>query len=201
MKPDFMGQWAIAEAQTLDGKRYQGSVRISPLRDAYALDWQTTVGNYAGIGLARGGVLYAAWCLAPNYGIILYDLLPDGSIRGEWVANRHDGRVGEEVGHLTDHSGQRNTFALRGTNPDGSRYTGVIQMQQLGETLSVMWQIGSVAYTGVGLKAGHLIAVAWSKSPNVGIVEYAFDGDKANGIWTVPGSARLTFENLQRQQA
>lgn len=199
MKPDLEGVWTIAEAQTLDGRRYEGTVQITKLQDAYTLAWDTSLGKYSGIGMARYGLLYAAWCLSPNYGTVLYDVLPDGSLRGEWVANRHGGKAGEEIGHLVDHSGARSTFALRGANPDGSRYTGTLQIQQTGETLAVVWQIGPTTYTGVGLKVGNLIAIAWAKSPNVGIVEYAFDQDKANGVWTATGAARFTFENLRRR--
>jgi hypothetical protein len=57
----FEGYWKVAEATLPNGKHaYSGKVTVQKIKDTPLMVWETTAGDYVGIGTHAGGKLYVA---------------------------------------------------------------------------------------------------------------------------------------------
>lgn len=197
----FTGTWRITDAQTLNGRSYSGSVRIASIGAVYELQWDTSAGRYRGLGLADGDKLCTGWG-GKNFGVVLYKINGDGTLKGRWTipgANEAEGTEQATGGTPGQLEGE---YDIKGSNPDGrGGYAGKLRISQTGDTYQLRWTIpGSRTYYGVGLKVGDSLHVGWSTGSNTyAIISYAFTGGMAEGIWTVGGSSRTAKENLARK--
>jgi hypothetical protein len=58
-----------------------------------------------------------------------------------------------------------------------------------------------VEFHGIGLRHGDWLVVGWSSTKNqsgFGVIDYALEGNSAQGRWTAFGTDKLTFEILER---
>lgn len=77
-------------------------------------------------------------------------------------------------------------YALRGENPDGSRYTGQLQIRPLGPAWAVEWLQPSPAH-GIGISDGQTLVVAFG-GRRCGVVAWDISGDGGlDGQWTTDG--------------
>jgi hypothetical protein len=51
-------------------------------------------------------------------------------------------------------------YRVRGTNPNGSAYSGEVRVTRTGDTYRVVWDIGGQTYTGTGIGDDDFIAVS-----------------------------------------
>jgi hypothetical protein len=196
----FAGTWNITDAKTLDGKPYTGTVRITKSGPAYKLQWNTTAGKYLGIGLAEGNALCTGWG-GKNFGVVLYKINADGTLDGWWTvpgvteAEGLEKLTGGAPGVL------EGEYDLRGTNPGNKGgYKGKLNIRKTGETYQLDWTIpGTPAYRGVGIRVGDYLHVGWGGKEVYAVISYTFDGNKAEGLWTVGGSQRIAVENLAKE--
>lgn len=78
-------------------------------------------------------------------------------------------------------------YRVNGTNPDGSRYKGMVALAQEGERFDVTWWIGKQVFHGTGELAGRMLVVDWNSTAPV---VYTFkpgsvlDGEWADGTAT-----------------
>ena len=73
-------------------------------------------------------------------------------------------------------------YDLVGTNPDGSEYSGTLDVAAVGDAYSWSWNGGE--YMGVGLQTENIVSVAWG-ADECYVVSYAVGDDgKLNGVWT-----------------
>jgi len=71
-------------------------------------------------------------------------------------------------------------YNVRGMNPNGSAYTGQVQIVQQGSAVEVYWSVAGQSYTGRGLIDGRVVTVDWgSSSP----VVYVLMGRELHGTW------------------
>ena len=56
-------------------------------------------------------------------------------------------------------------YEARGMNPDGSRYTGQVELTENGGAVSMTWDVAGSSYAGAGTIDGKLITVQWG-NPN-----------------------------------
>ncbi|MDB5415721.1 MAG: hypothetical protein JWR10_4056 [Rubritepida sp.] len=78
-------------------------------------------------------------------------------------------------------------YDVTGTNPDGSAYTGTMQLEQLGLlSFRVQWVIGTETIEGVGMVSGLTFATAFALGgqPSMGIYELRPNGEMV-GQWTI----------------
>jgi hypothetical protein len=88
-------------------------------------------------------------------------------------------------------------YDAQGVNPGGTRYTGLVEIVEDGQTYRVQWQIGSQVIRGIGVATPTSLAVAY----NDGVVLYErASPDTWCGIWTSGKSRRLGREMLTRQK-
>ena len=77
-------------------------------------------------------------------------------------------------------------YYAEGTNPNGSRYRGMVALTPAGNQYRFTWWIGKQIYTGVGQFAGRMLVVNWGQKKPV-IYSFAH-GDNLDGEWA-DGSA------------
>jgi hypothetical protein len=93
---------------------------------------------------------------------------------------------------------QSGLYDVSGTNLDGTSYTGVAQIQQVGlASFTILWRIGNQSVEGVGFASGRTIAVAYglSRRPGIGIYTLSADGSM-EGEWTIIGAPANARERL-----
>ena len=71
-------------------------------------------------------------------------------------------------------------YSARGTNPDGSTYSGRVQVTQTGSTYRVVWDIGGQSFTRTGIGSNDFMAVSYRTGNQTGIALY---GRKSDGTW------------------
>jgi hypothetical protein len=196
----FSGTWKITDAHTLGGKPYTGTVRIASIGAVYELKWNTSAGNYLGLGLADGNKLCTGWG-GKNFGVVLYKINGDGTLTGRWTipgANEAEGTEEATGGKAGEVEGE---YSITGKNPGGKGgYAGKLLIKKTGDTYQLRWTIpGSQPYLGVGLRVGDSLHVGWSTTKeSYAVISYSFDGSTAEGLWTVGGSEKTAKEALAK---
>ena len=71
-------------------------------------------------------------------------------------------------------------YTVRGTNPNGTAYSGTVRVTKTGDTYRVVWDVGNQTYTGTGIGNDDFIAVSYRAGNETGIALY---GRKSNGVW------------------
>lgn len=198
--PGIEGRWLLVEARSLAGNPYHGAVRFSKRGDRYDVAWQTTGGDYTGIGLVRGDRVCVGWSTG-SFGVVLYKIGTDGTLDGTWsvkgseaatsgVETATGGTPGKLVGR----------YLVVGSNPDAqNQYRGQLEITQTGKTYRLHWTTGDASVIGVGLRIDDDLFVAWGGPEPFGVVSYIFNRDRAQGWWTQGGASEVGRENLVKQ--
>lgn len=74
------------------------------------------------------------------------------------------------------------TYTVRGTNPDGSSYTGDVKIKPQGGNYQFTWTINGETFTGNGTLNGSTLTVEWAQ-PAPAIYEVKNDGRLLEGTW------------------
>lgn len=86
-----------AEGTNLDGSPYEGSVEISLTSETTCeIVWETGSTTAGGICSRNGDAFAAAYVMGDIFGLVIYKVLPDGSLNGLWTIAGQEG-VGTEV--------------------------------------------------------------------------------------------------------
>jgi hypothetical protein len=191
------GTWQIASAQSPSGGTYHGTVNITGTGPVFNLAWATGGGAYGGVGMQLGNHLFAGWAPATvNVGIVVYRVQPNGTLVGQWTVRGASG-VGEERATGGQPGVIEGSYVVTGSNPGGgSPYRGSLRITREGNRYHLYWSVGQT-YEGSGLVDNNMLAVGWGGA-SVGLVEYAFSGNTAQGRWTTLGVPGVGFENLTR---
>jgi len=90
-------------------------------------------------------------------------------------------------------------YDVRGTNPDGSEYTGSLMLQQVGATtFRLTWSVAQNTIEGMGMISGLTFAVVFQlgEQTAMGMYELKADGEMT-GTWTVVGSQAIGTETIR----
>jgi len=79
----FGGSYTVA-GKNFDGSRYTGTVQIAPQGATCRIVWQTGGSQSEGLCMMSGSTLAAFYRLGSEYGLVIYELQPDGSFQGRW---------------------------------------------------------------------------------------------------------------------
>ena len=82
--------------KNFDGSSYTGTVRIIPNGSTCRIVWHTGNSTSEGLCMLSGNTLAAFYKLGVEYGLIIYEHQPDGSLRGHWSVADKQG-VGTEL--------------------------------------------------------------------------------------------------------
>jgi hypothetical protein len=98
------------------------------------------------------------------------------------------------TGALADPVGR---YAVRGTNPNGSSYSGEVRVTRTGEsTYRVVWDIGRRSYFGTAIGNDEFIAVSYRTGNQTGIALYSRkSGGRWEGVWTFAGGREVGTDN------
>jgi hypothetical protein len=193
------GDWQIAEATTVTGESYTGNVSITPMGSRYSLQWQAAGSDYGGIGLVRGNKLCVAFGL-DTYSVILYQILPDGTLKGRWASSAFAAGDPDAFENATGGAAGKveGKYTVEGLNSDGTSYQGKLKITKTSQTFQLEWEVLGTTIRGVGIRVGdELFAASGDKDP-LGVVGYTFEGGRAKGVWTLAGEGALGKENLKR---
>lgn len=93
------------------------------------------------------------------------------------------------------------TYAVEGTNFDGSPYRGQAQITFSGDTTcTIEWKTGSTSSQGICMRDGGTLAAAYSMDKVVGLVVYRTERDGTlRGVWTIAGQNGSGAEILTPQ--
>jgi hypothetical protein len=91
-----------------------------------------------------------------------------------------------------------NHYAVVGTNPNGSKYTGTADVQVISDTtFYIDWKIGNAVYKGFGMRQGGVLAATYSINNVPGLVIYSVEsGGVFKGSWALRGQDGNGTEQL-----
>lgn len=72
-------------------------------------------------------------------------------------------------------------YRAEGRNPDGSSYSGTVQIRDSKGVIKVNWQVGSQSYSGSGTRRGDVIWVDWGDQYPV--VYVRMPSGELHGTW------------------
>ncbi len=72
-------------------------------------------------------------------------------------------------------------YRAEGRNPDGSSYSGTVQIRENGGGVQINWQVGSQSYAGKGTRSGDVIWVDWGDTYPV--VYVRMPSGELHGTW------------------
>jgi|SRR5579872_1849159 hypothetical protein len=79
-------------------------------------------------------------------------------------------------------------YKAQGTNPDGSAYSGDVDVSIISDTtFSIVWRIGDAKYKGFGMRMNEALAATYMIDGEPGLVIYKVGGDGLNGLWAIKG--------------
>ncbi len=89
------------------------------------------------------------------------------------------------------------SYDVVGTNPDGSKYKGVVLVDVISNTTyTVTWKIGSSTIKGFGMRMNDELAATYEINGEPGLVIYKLDGNGLNGLWAIRGHNGSGTEHL-----
>lgn len=88
----------------------------------------------------------------------------------------------QETLHHEGSVGIGGRYAVEGTNPDRSAYSGTMEMTQDGGLFRVIWTISGQQYTGQGRLEGRVLTIDWEGDSNPVVYVVMPDGE-LHGTW------------------
>jgi hypothetical protein len=81
------------------------------------------------------------------------------------------------------------TYDEVGTNADGSKYTGTVNVEVISSTtFKIRWKIGSTIYSGFGMRMNDTLAATYTVGGEPGLIIYKVGDDGTlSGIWSIRG--------------
>ena len=89
------GKYSVA-GKNFDGLGYAGTVQITPSGSTCRIAWKTGETSSEGLCMVSNKTLAAFYKLGSDYGVVIYDIQPDGSLKGQWGIVDKKG-IGTEV--------------------------------------------------------------------------------------------------------
>lgn len=88
---DVGGSYTV-EGTNLDGSAYSGTAEITLLSETTcAIEWTTGPTASTGVCMRNGIAFSAAYMLGDTLGLLIYEIMEDGSMQGLWTITGQDG--------------------------------------------------------------------------------------------------------------
>lgn len=195
------GRWRITEGTTPEGEDYTGTIEMEAIGDRadnlYQLSWNTSEGNYQGLGFYEDGRLLVGSGREDGiYGVALYRIEGDGTLAGKWSLSTAQGEVGTEIATGARSGDVAGEYRTESTDPGQaeSSFTGRLTISRLEDTYRLVWRVDEDTYRGIGLRSGDWLIVGWGPGDDFAVAEYEFDGNEATGRTAVSGSVNAGEE-------
>ena len=93
------------------------------------------------------------------------------------------------------------SYLVKGTNFDGSAYSGTAEIRSSGSGCTIVWQTGSTSSRGTCMLANRAFAAHYRLVDQWGLVVYELQPDGSLvGWWTVEGKTGVGTETLTPQR-
>ncbi len=86
------------------------------------------------------------------------------------------------------------TYAVAGTNPDASAYTGSVVLTKTGDTFKVVWTIGSNTVTGTAVGNDDILSIGYATGTQPGVGLFVKESGKWTGVWSYLGQEAVGSE-------
>ncbi|NMG58107.1 hypothetical protein E1H12_06085 [Geitlerinema sp. P-1104] len=190
------GTWTIADAQTLRGTPYKGTVQISRIGSVYQIFWLSDRSNFSGLGFYHENRLCIGWSLDSSFRVVVYHIQPDGTLEGQWTTPQMFGETGSERASGEPSQEVEGLYQISGTYPKKQPpYTNNMAIGKTGEIYQLS-SSGTSKLKGIGLRSGDWFVSNWGYNGNFGVMIYELDEEAALGRWTRPGSDQVGIEKL-----
>ena len=176
-----------------DGSGYGCILNVVSNDEVYNWNW-TACGEYEGIGIQQDNVVSVAWGSA-NCNVASYVINNDGTLNAKWTPLDYK-TLGSEVAKPTHTDGKlEGSYKISGTNPDGSKYSGTLDVSPDGGVFRWMRNTGEEVQ-GIGIQQGNVISAAFG-SEGCSAVSYLINNDKTlDAIWAYVGGSALGSERV-----
>lgn len=194
----IIGTWKITKSFSLNGDSYEGAVKFAKKGEGYTVQWNTNAGSYGGIAIKNGKNIFVGWGTG-TYGVVAYKINGDGTMTGSWIAAKSNGGIGTE--NLTGGTAGKiaGTYQVSGNNPGkNTPYSGGLTVKQTGKVYQVSWNMPGQNAKGIGLRVGDYLVVGWGMGGSFGVVNYAINGNKMLGRWSIGAADREGIEDLEK---
>jgi hypothetical protein len=185
----------------VDGKAYTATLDIGFVDGAAMVEWLSSdEPPRTGYGLQLGHVVgIVAAEMGRGQGIALYRLKA-GKLDGILSSvGQHAGVTAKEV--LSGPSNLGGTYALAGTNADGSTYTGSVTIKLTGATYVVDWSLPGLHFTGRGVRFGDTLVVAYAEDRRPQVWAYCLAAPVQAGLTADGGATAVTPEVIVPMEA
>jgi hypothetical protein len=80
-------------------------------------------------------------------------------------------------------------YKASGKNPDGSTYTGTVDVNVISDTTyTIVWHIAGATYKGFGMRMNDYLSATYTIDGEPGLVMYkAVEGGGLGGLWAIRG--------------
>jgi hypothetical protein len=162
-----------------DGTHYSGIAAIADKGDEFDFTWWSGPRVYNGNGQFAGRMLVVNWGQVHP---VIYSLAATDRLEGEWA----DGTATDTLA-LYSHVATTpripgGHYVVSGLNPNGSRYSGTLDVTASGDSYQFAWITGASQFQGVGTLAGNILTVNWGSNTTPIIYAVADDGS-LHGLW------------------
>lgn len=181
---------------------YSGALRIKSYGPGYHLTWLLDQRElYRGTGLYRENVLGAVYWSgripSPDLAVVIYRI-KGGTLEGTWLpADSAYKATGREVLKGSESLAGSYEIAV-GENPDGSSYSGVVQMERRGRIFELRWYMPALTYVGRGVQVGDVLVVGYGSRVAPGIVAYCMTTENGKGLWSYGEAKGIGTEVISR---
>jgi hypothetical protein len=168
----FDGTYSLT-GKNPDGSSYTGTLNVVPYGDGYRMSQVFSDVTYRGIGNDVGDYLAGAYISGGKPSVTLYRVSAANTLSGYWQDYDNTKEGTEEavlasrsfsfiptapVANTWDYSG---TYGIKGTNPDGSAYSGTMILSSYGDGYRAAFASGGATWRGIANYIGSNLAVAW----------------------------------------
>lgn len=191
------GEYTV-EGRDTSGRAYTGQLRIVAAGPVFRLTYSDNR-TLRGMGIQRGNQLFTAWGPSKSCTVSALEIKPDGSMEGPWGDLDKNALGTESMRKQAGAPGQvEGTYTSSGRTPDGESYDGVTTITTRGQTLRVQYRDSTTNDTGVALRQGNALAVAYG-GDRCGVSVYTINADGTlTGPYAEPTDERLGLETIRR---
>ncbi|MBP6003302.1 MAG: hypothetical protein KA746_07700 [Pyrinomonadaceae bacterium] len=197
---ELSGVYSVEGANENSGARFDGTLTVENAESGYRFKWQTSKGNYNGVGVQLGdavAVTYAKGSDGKDCGVALYKISSDGVLDGR-VATWGEYTFGTERATRVEGSNFDGKYKVTGTRNYGKQYEGSIDVTRNGSGYQFDWNTGGRS-TGFGIWRGDRAAIGFGGYQCSFMLYKVEAGGKLEGRWGSQRSVGFGTETAKRQ--
>lgn len=170
------------EGTNPDGGNYEGTMTVTFGENTAQIVQETPGATLNGTGILQGSVISAVYG-EDTCGVMGYQVQDGGSLAGVWTMLGTD-TVSTETALPINIAG---AHSVTGTNPDGSEYTGTLDVAADNQVHTFTWTLGNGEIPGVGILRGNYAAVGFGGEDCSVASFFVLPSGSLSGLWTVVG--------------